>query len=87
MSGYGGPDDAAEAQLNHVEDSLKVAKMLAEQSIPDNTTGLCYECGEPIPVARQQALPGCHHCIQCAKGLELQARLYARYQLRNTYVS
>jgi phage/conjugal plasmid C-4 type zinc finger TraR family protein len=26
----------------------------------------CEECGEPIPEARREAVPGCFHCIECA---------------------
>jgi phage/conjugal plasmid C-4 type zinc finger TraR family protein len=25
----------------------------------------CLECGEPIPEARQRAIPGCQLCVRC----------------------
>lgn len=25
----------------------------------------CQDCGEPIPQARRQAVPGCNRCIDC----------------------
>ena len=30
----------------------------------------CEECGEPIPLARQQAVAGCTMCIDCATMME-----------------
>ena len=30
----------------------------------------CEECGEPIPLARQQAVSGCTMCIDCATMME-----------------
>lgn len=30
----------------------------------------CAECGEPIPEARQQAVPGCQLCIDCQEEKE-----------------
>ena len=26
---------------------------------------VCEDCGEPIPEARRQAVPGCTRCIEC----------------------
>jgi len=37
------------------------------------------DCGEPIPEARRQAVPGCRLCIDC------QARLERYPQLRRQY--
>jgi phage/conjugal plasmid C-4 type zinc finger protein, traR family len=30
----------------------------------------CEECGEPIPEARRQAVPGCRLCIDCQREQE-----------------
>ncbi|MDD5539201.1 MAG: TraR/DksA C4-type zinc finger protein [Candidatus Marinimicrobia bacterium] len=30
----------------------------------------CIKCGEPIPYARQKAVPGCMLCIRCQAELE-----------------
>ena len=27
----------------------------------------CEDCGEPIPEARRQAVPGCRRCVTCQK--------------------
>lgn len=28
-------------------------------------TQFCYDCGDPIPLDRQAAAPGCNACIDC----------------------
>ena len=33
-------------------------------------TGECIECGEPIPPARQAAVPGCERCVGCQEEFE-----------------
>ena len=37
----------------------------------------CQDCGEPIPVARQQAIPGATLCVDCQTTQEHQGRNYA----------
>lgn len=31
----------------------------------------CEECGERIPDARREAIPGCTRCVDCQQDLEL----------------
>ena len=37
----------------------------------------CQDCGEPIPVAGQQAIPGATLCVDCQTTQENQGRNYA----------
>lgn len=30
----------------------------------------CEDCGEPIPEARRQAVPGCTRCVRCQEKFE-----------------
>ena len=30
----------------------------------------CENCGEPIPEARRQAVPGCRYCVKCQTEME-----------------
>lgn len=30
----------------------------------------CFECGDPIPEARRQSVPGCQFCTQCQSDKE-----------------
>lgn len=39
-----------------------------------NSAEFCDECGDPIPVQRQQALRGVRHCIQCQSDKEATAK-------------
>ncbi|WP_371370010.1 TraR/DksA family transcriptional regulator [Pseudomonas sp. QL9] len=34
----------------------------------------CQVCGEPIPEARRQAVPGCDRCLDCQALEELERR-------------
>ena len=34
----------------------------------------CLECGEPIPQARREAMPGCTLCIKCQTELEAEGK-------------
>ena len=58
-------EEADQAQLLSVTQSADaVAKIRA--SIPTGPSlSHCDECGEEIPLARQQAVPGCKLCIDC----------------------
>ena len=37
----------------------------------------CVDCGEPIPEARQQAVPGVTLCVECHTVQEHQGRTHA----------
>lgn len=37
----------------------------------------CLDCGEPIPEARQQAVPGVTLCVECQTVQEHQGRTHA----------
>lgn len=57
------PDGAVQEQI---EDSLKDALASARARLPSGEgRGDCEECGEPIPQARRQALPGARTCVAC----------------------
>lgn len=34
----------------------------------------CADCGEPIPLARQLAAPGCTRCVMCQRDHERNGR-------------
>lgn len=34
----------------------------------------CEDCGEPIPAARRQALPGVRRCVGCQTALEREQK-------------
>lgn len=40
----------------------------------------CDECGADIPEARQKAVPGCKHCVECAEYLERRAKMIRKIE-------
>ncbi len=44
----------------------------------------CDECGEPIPLARREALPGVQHCVGCQTELEKQIKAAELFNRRGS---
>lgn len=56
-------DDAVQEQIDStVDDAVLRARRALHQGI---SAEYCEECGEPIPQARRDALPGVRYCISC----------------------
>ena len=64
-------DLAAKAARMFLRQSLTRAR--AVQSKKASRT-VCLDCGEPIPEARQKAVPGCLRCVHCETDLEQNVR-------------
>ncbi|AVG15371.1 conjugal transfer protein TraR [Chromobacterium vaccinii] len=56
-------DRAQELEAFHLEASL-AAQTAASRPL-GASLAQCDDCGEPIPEARRQAVPGCTLCIDC----------------------
>ena len=68
MAGGWSRDGAVQDQIDaSTEDSVEQArsKIPAGESLE-----YCAECGEPIPQARREALPGVRLCIECQTELD-----------------
>ena len=64
------PDGAVQQQI---DDTIKDALGNARARIPSGASFTdCEECGEPIPAARQRALPGVRTCIACQSVRDMQ---------------
>lgn len=64
MAGGWARDGAVSEQIEaSISDEL--ARMKARQAPVGASLTHCAECGEPIPEARQKALPGVKLCIDC----------------------
>lgn len=62
----GSPDDAAtHAQILN-ENAIHA--VLAQARYVGPSAEFCQECDDPIPVARQKAVPGCQYCVECQVG-------------------
>lgn len=63
MAGGWARDGAVQEQIDaSVDDAVKEARSKIARGESRQT---CEECGEPIPQARREALPGVRKCIAC----------------------
>ena len=57
------------AVQDQIDDTVKDAVLAARANMPAGEgTLLCDDCGEPIPAARREALPGVRTCVPCQSG-------------------
>jgi len=57
------------AVLDQIEDTVTDGVLNARARLPAGEgTEHCVECGEEIPPARRQALPGATTCVACQSG-------------------
>ena len=64
MAGGWARDGAVQEQIDaSIEDELK--RMQARRGPVGESLTHCAECDEPVPEARQQAIPGVKLCVEC----------------------
>ena len=70
MAGGWSRDGAVQDQIDaSIEDEVQRAR---HQLSGGESAVYCDECGQPIPEARRQAIPGVRLCIACQSALEEQ---------------
>ncbi|MDL4617800.1 DksA/TraR family C4-type zinc finger protein [Citrobacter amalonaticus] len=75
-------DDAVNEQINStIEDA--VARARGEIPRGDSLYE-CEECGDPIPEARRQAVPGVRLCLNCQQEKDSQNLSYTGYNRRGS---
>ncbi|EGT4254262.1 DksA/TraR family C4-type zinc finger protein [Citrobacter amalonaticus] len=75
-------DDAVNEQINStIEDA--VARARGEIPRGDSLYE-CEECGDPIPEARRQAVPGVRLCLNCQQEKDSQNTLHTGYNRRGS---
>lgn len=80
-SGWAG-DNAVQDQIR---DSIIDEVRRARASLPSGVSAAyCEECGEPIPRARQEALPGVRLCVQCQQEAEREQRAVTLYNRKGS---
>lgn len=73
------------AEQEQIEATVNDALQRARQAIPAGLSAeTCEECDQPIPKARQLALPGVQHCVACQSKLEAQARKFELFNRRGS---
>lgn len=82
MAGGWSKDGDVQAQIDaNVEDAVKKARARLGDG---ESLQECLECGDPIPEARRQALPGVSYCIRCQQALDEQAATSRGYNRRGS---
>ncbi len=82
MAGGWAKDGAVQEQIDAtVEDAVKRAraKLAAGPSRRE-----CEECGEPIPEARREAIPGVRFCVSCQADMDEEERANAGFNRRGS---
>jgi len=61
------------AVQDQIDDTVRDAVLAARANMPAGAGALfCDECGEPIPSARRDALPGVRTCVPCQSGRDVR---------------
>ncbi|WP_104204705.1 DksA/TraR family C4-type zinc finger protein [Billgrantia saliphila] len=82
MAGGWSRDGAVQEQIDStVEDALQRAR--SELPRGESLTH-CEECGEPIPQARREAMPGVRLCVACQSERDEQRTAYSGYNRRGS---
>lgn len=57
----------------HVEQfqSLALEQHQLHRESDNNTTTVCVDCDDEIPIERRRAKPGCRRCITCQESFEI----------------
>lgn len=82
MAGGWAKDGAVQDQIDStVDDAVERARA----SMPKGTSRKdCEECGEPIPEARRQAIPGVRLCVACQKERDAEKGVAAGFNRRGS---
>ena len=80
-NGWAG-DGAGQDQIDStVEDALQRVR----SRLPSGQSRThCEECGDPIPEARRQALPGVRFCVPCQTERDEQREEFSAYNRRGS---
>ena len=82
MAGGWSKDGGVQDQIDaSIDDAVKQARsrLPAGKSLTH-----CEECGEPIPEARRQAIPGVRHCVTCQEELDEDQENLALFNRRGS---
>lgn len=67
-------DRAQEREREWLHDQLAHQAVRAARQRSPAPVLDCEDCGEPIPAARRQALPGVRRCVGCQTALEREQK-------------
>ncbi|KPQ22089.1 MULTISPECIES: DksA/TraR family C4-type zinc finger protein [unclassified Halomonas] len=82
MAGGWAKDGAEQEQM---ESTLNDAVQRARSQLPrGESLELCEECGDPIPDARRNAIPGVRLCVVCQAELDKKQSAFSGYNRRGS---
>lgn len=82
MAGGFAKDGAVQEQIEAtVDDAVRHAR---EQLSKGESLSNCENCGDAIPEARREALPGVRRCLPCQAALDEQNTLSAGFNRRGS---
>lgn len=82
MAGGWSRDGAVQDQIDQ---SVADAVEHARQALAGGTARAdCLDCGEPIPEARRQAVPGVSRCVACQEAHEADSRFQSIFNRRGS---
>lgn len=74
-----------DAVLEQIQDSINDEVKRARRNVPcGESSEYCEECGEKIPEARRQAIPGVRLCISCQEEADKQNKAASLYNRRGS---
>jgi phage/conjugal plasmid C-4 type zinc finger TraR family protein len=73
------------AVQDQIDATVESAVELARSRLPDGESLTdCEECGDAIPEARRQAMPGVRYCVRCQSDLEKALKPISLYNRRGS---
>ncbi|MHB0775871.1 DksA/TraR family C4-type zinc finger protein [Halomonas sp. WWR20] len=82
MAGGWSRDGAVQDQI---DDTVEDAVRRSRSQLPrGESLSHCEECGEPIPPARREAIPGVRLCIVCQNERDKQQAKFSGYNRRGS---
>lgn len=73
------------AVQDQIDASIDDAVAQARARLPQGASrDHCEECGEPIPAARQAAIPGVRLCVHCQEEADRHAKNHTLYNRRGS---
>lgn len=65
MNGWGPSDEGFATREATINDAVDWARLELKLMSTRKSNEFCVDCDEPIPVRRQNAVPGCLRCVDC----------------------
>lgn len=73
------------AVQDQIDDTIKDAVERARSKLPvGESLSHCEECGQAIPEARRQAVPGVRLCVTCQSALDREQQAAGGYNRRGS---